>query len=121
MGALWLKRNQFTILMIDEWRDNPSDALKSWRIRNGLTRKKAAMLLGYTETMLWSWETNKQKPKPLIGYACEAIEARLNVGDALKGKNGDELMVAVTTVLSNMTLQITKAQSVVTAIQKEGK
>ena len=55
-------------------------AFKDWRLRNDLTQRGAAKLLGYSERQIQSFESGFEKPgKPVkipkaVSLACWAIE-----------------------------------------------
>ena len=45
--------------------------LMAYRRRNGLSRKRLAVLLQVDETTLWKWETDRKKPESILGVeAC---------------------------------------------------
>jgi DNA-binding XRE family transcriptional regulator len=55
-------------------------ALKAWRLRQRLTQKELAKLLGVTPMCVAFWEWGKRRIPPFLPLALEALEHRLKKG-----------------------------------------
>jgi len=54
--------------------------LKAWRLRQRLTQRELAQLLGVTPICVAFWEWGKRRIPPFLPLALEALEHRLKKG-----------------------------------------